>query len=74
MEQESRDMRLQQQNLESLVATKIAAQMEPIREEMNRTFLDQQRKFGTDLEELKQYWTVEQDKRDLVRKREVELK
>ena len=48
-------MRLQQQNLDSLLATKFAAQMEPICKEMNRTFLDQQRKFGTDLEELKQY-------------------
>ena len=36
--------------------------------------MDQQRKFGTDLEELKQYWTKEQDKRDLTRKRETELK
>ena len=67
-------MRLQQQNPEGLVATKIAAHMEPIREEMNCTLLDQQSKFGTDLEELKQYWTVEQDKRDLAQKREVELK
>ena len=74
LEQEIRDMRLQQQNLDSLLATKIAAHMEPIREETNRTFLDQQMKFGADLEELKQYWTAEQDKRDLARKREVELK
>ena len=36
--------------------------------------MDQQRKFGADLEELKQYWTKEQDKRDLAWKRETELK
>ena len=41
---------------------------------MNRTFMEQQQKFGTDLEELKQYWTKEQDKRDLAWKRETELK
>ena len=55
-------MRLQQQNLEGLVAAKNAANMEPIREEMNCTFMDQQQKIGTDLEELKQYWTKEKDK------------
>ena len=48
--------------------------MEPLRKEMNCTFMDQQRKIGADLEELKQYWMAEQDKRDLARKQEVELK
>ena len=36
--------------------------------------MEQQQKFGTDLEELKQYWTKEQDKRDLARKHKTELK
>ena len=74
LEHDNKDIRLHQQSLEGLVTTKIAAHIEPIREEMNCTFMDQQRKFGTDLEELKQYWTKEQDKRDLARKRETELK
>ena len=67
LEQEIKEMRAHQKNLDSVIATKNAAHMEPLRKEMNRTFLDQQRKFGTDLEELKQYCTVEQDKRDLAR-------
>ena len=50
LDQESKDMRVHQKNLDSLLATKIAAHMEPIREEMNSTFLNQQRKFGVDLE------------------------
>ena len=74
MEKETERVKAQQARLDQMIAEKIAAQVQPLRDEMNRTFREQQSKIGAELMELKEYWTKEQNKRDVARKREEEIK
>lgn len=45
-----------------------------MREEMRAKMQEQHTQIGEDIEQLKKYWTSEQDKRDKIKKREEELK
>ena len=45
-----------------------------MRDEMKSTLQDQQNQLGTKLENLKQYWSAEQDKREVTQKQEEKLK
>ena len=74
MEKETERVKAQQGRLDQLIVDKIAAQVQPLRDEMNRTFGEQQSKIGAELMDLKEYWTKEQNKRDVARKREEEIK
>ena len=74
LEKESEHMKKRQQQMNLALTEKIAAHIQPIREEMKQTYKEQQNKLGAKISELKSYCTEEQDQREQAQKQEEKMK
>ena len=71
LEKESVELKKSQAQTDLHLTSKISAHIQPIRDKMKRTFSVKQSALGTEISNLKQFWTTEQEKRELERKKTI---
>ena len=71
LEKESAELKKSQTQTDLHLTSKISAHIQPISNKMKRTFAVQQSTLGTEIRNLKQFWTTEQEKRQLEQKKTI---